>query len=193
MQLQLLLKIQEKKDKIALKKEADDQANLLVDKLSKLINYPSVTIDSKDFNSQLSKLVEYVDVVTSNVLKMQDRQAKDSKESIQSLIENFKLPELKPIVIPAPIVKSQDLSPITEAIESLRETGIDLTSYKACDIKTDDDTQYIGFQSPNGSWYIIESKRDKLRYVFGRDNYAKAFIKAPTFKYELLSEAINAL
>lgn len=188
-------KIQATKDKLALKKEADAQTTLLVEKLSKLINYPSVTIDSKDFNNKLSKLVEYVDKMTSNAIKIQDKQSKDTEQSLKYLTDNFKIPELKPIVVPAPIVnvESQDLTSITMAIDSLKDSGIDLSNYRACDIRNEDDTQYIGFENQDGKWYIIESKRNKLRYIFGNDNYAKAFIKAPSFKYELLSEAINAL
>lgn len=123
-------------------------------------------------------------------------------------IRAIKLPSMpKMPEIPAPVVKIQerklDFSPLERAIrESAPKTAdlppekVDLDSFRAQDIANPDaNTQYIGFLNPSGEWYIIENKvkDNTLRYVFGKGGYSKAFAKAGTYQYELLSEAIDAL
>lgn len=140
--------------------------------------------------------------------KVNRESAADFKATIGNLVKavqaikipEVKIPEVKipEVKQPAPIVNVpvNDFSPITRAIESLKEEkGIDLDDFKAHDITDSGDNQYIGFVAPTGVWYIIENqtKNNRLRYVFGKKGYTKAFSQAPTYQYELLSEAINAL
>lgn len=124
------------------------------------------------------------------------------------------LKALKPLPIPAPIVNvpepkvvvketKQDFTPVVKAIKDLKltvpeqpEAPLKLDDFKAQDIlDSGKDKQYIGFVHPTGTWYIIENfvNENKLRYLFGRGNYASAFKEAPTYQYSLLDEAYNAL
>jgi hypothetical protein len=167
----------------------------------------------KEDTTNVDKIATLVDdykkLATYNV-KAAREQSDDIKVTLNKLvksIESIKIPETKiPEVkipafpkIPTPIVNvpKNDFSPIERAIESLKEEkGLDLDDYKAHDINNlDKDTQYIGFLNPDGQWYIIENrvKENTIRYVFGKSDYKKAFKKAPTYQYELLSEAVNAL
>ena len=89
-----------------------------------------------------------------------------------------------------------DLKPLTDTLEShFKDDTIDLNNYRAQDIKDDGDTQYIGFTNVKGEWYIVENKtrKNQLRYKFGKSGYAKAWREAETYTYTLLYEAASAL
>lgn len=148
-----------------LKKQADNYIKLIADN-SKIMSVN---------DSELRKLINEVN------LSLQKRQ--------DIIIPEIKVPK---ITIPAIKVPENDFSPITDALNSLKsEKGLDLDDYFAQDIKEDGDIQYIGFLNPDGNWYIMESTKNTLRFVFGNGNYSKAFNKAASYKYELLNEAIN--
>lgn len=149
-------------------------------------------------------------VVLSVTKLSSDQSDKVQRElgQISKDIRAIKMPELPKMPdIPVPVVKIQerklDLSPLERAIrESAPKTAdlppekLDMDSFRAQDIASpDSNTQYIGFLNPAGEWYIIENKikDNTLRYVFGKGGYSKAFAKAGTYQYELLSEAVNAL
>ena len=78
---------------------------------------------------------------------------------------------------------------------SVEKKEYELDDFRPQDIKDDGDTQYIGFENPDGKWYIIENdtKSSSMRYVFGVKNYKSSFKKAGTWEYKTLSEAIRAL
>lgn len=166
--------------------------------------------DTKNADKIAAIADDYKKLALYNV-KAQNEQSKEMKQVFESLIKSFesiKIPEMPQVKIPAmpkmpsipaPIVNipKNDFSPIADAISNLKEDkGLDLDEYKAHDINNSDkDTQYIGFLNPSGQWYIIENKvkENSIRYVFGKADYSTAFKKAPTYQYELLSEAVNAL
>lgn len=165
--------------------------------------------DTKNADKIAEIAQEYQKLAVYNV-KAQNEQSKEVKKALDNVskalasikmpeMPQVKIPEFPKLTIPAPVVNmpKNDFSPIERAIEGLKEEkGLDLDDFKAHDINNlDKDTQYIGFLNPNGQWYIIENKirENSIRYVFGKSGYAKAFKKAPTYQYELLSEAVNAL
>lgn len=97
-----------------------------------------------------------------------------------------------------------DVSPITDALKNFsisvptpevtvnQITPPSLDDYRAHDLREDGAIQYIGFVNPDGKWYIVEndSENNRLRYVFGSKGYSKAFSKAGSWQYKLLSEAM---
>lgn len=119
-----------------------------------------------------------------------------SKIKVASPVVNVPAPIVN---VPAPIINipKNDFSPIEAAIKGLKEEDeLDLSDFRPHDIIDEDkDTQYIGFLAPSGQWYIMENKvkENTIRYVFGKSKYSEAFEKAGSYKYTLLSEAINAL
>lgn len=196
--------IRERKDKATAKKDAQDGVNAIVNQLK---TPQKVTVDTSNLESATEELKKFT-VYNAKAARQEADALKKGMENIVTAVNNIKIPEIpeqKPIPAPivnvpkqpAPIVNvpQADFSPITEAIAGLKEEkGIDLDCYRAHDLK-DGDIQYIGFLNPDGDWYIIENdvKKNALRYVFGTGNYTQAFKKAASYKYELLSEAINAI
>jgi mannose/fructose/N-acetylgalactosamine-specific phosphotransferase system component IIB len=101
------------------------------------------------------------------------------------------------VTVKAPIV---DLQPLQDTFEKYLssdsdESTVDLNCFRAQDLTNDGNLQYIGFVHPNGNWYIIENhtKQNKLRYVFGKQDYQKAFADAASYEYATLDEAVHAL
>lgn len=196
--------IKERKDKASADKATRDG---LIAVAKELKTPQKVVIDTSELKSVTEELKDMA-TYDAKASREDAETLRKGLESIVDAVNNIKIPELpKQRPIPAPIVNvpaqvapvvnvpKADFSPITQAIEGLKEEkGIDLDCYRAHDLK-DGDTQYIGFLNPEGDWYIIENdvKNNSLRYVFGHGGYTQAFSKAASYKYELLSEAINAL
>lgn len=112
--------------------------------------------------------------------------------------------ELSPVVkVPAPKVTVEapnvDLSGVERAVESLQQepdTTVTLAKFVAQDIDNDNSGfQYVGMQNNEGEWCFIENdlQDEKLRYAFGKDNYAKAWAKHNSIEYRLFSEATRAI
>lgn len=95
-----------------------------------------------------------------------------------------------------------DLTPLkdlfrdrTEPQAEEKPDHCDLSRYRAQDISESDGKQYIGFQNPEGCWYIIENdvQANKMRYLFGSSAYTKHFRQAVSFQYQTLQKAMRAL
>ena len=184
----------------------DELTNAVIKAITELRNDTTVPDKIAD---DYQKIADYV--IKAN--KEQSSDLKEVAEKIVTAVESIKLPAMPKIPampeinipafpkinIPAPIVNipKNDFSPIARAIDGLKqEKGIDLSDFRPHDIvDADSDTQYIGFVSPSGQWYVIENKvkENTIRYVFGKDNYSEAFANAGSYKYKLLSEATDAL
>lgn len=174
----------------------------LTDKLVATVKeLDSSDVDSKQVN-QLVRTVSTLDNLNgliANNFKYADKQRSDIITAIKAL----KLSQV--VNVPAPKVTVQpssvDLSPLQDTIReyfkpSEIERGVDLDCYRAQDIdNTNANVQYVGFVNPEGNWYIIENdvKGNKLRYVFGKNGYAKAFSNAAMYTYLFLNEAVDAL
>lgn len=174
----------------------------LGDKITAVID--ELKNDTRNTDKLADLANQYEKLATYNV-----KVARDSADELKKVfsdtlkvLKNLQAPEIEvatpQVNVPAPIVNvpKNDFSPITKAIESLKEEkGIDLDDFMAHDISEEEGKQYVGFVAPTGAWYIVENLVDesKLRYVFGRNGYEKAFKKASTYQYEILSEAINAI
>lgn len=124
-------------------------------------------------------------------------------DTIKKAIDNI---EVNPVVnIAAPKITIPetkiDLSPLQATLEHYfseeeTEEKINLDDYRAQDIdNTNPNIQYIGFLNPSGNWYIIENDvlSNRMRYLFGKDDYEGSFSNASLHIYSLLNEAVNAL
>lgn len=185
-----------------------DQTDL-GDKLKEMVDSFSATVarlDSSDMDKQELTSLKALQTGLQD-LKQAVINAKGDNSDVVAAIRALKLDVAAPVVnVPQPKVTVQsapvDLKPLQATLEqyfthedvATEDTTIDLECYRAQDIIDSGDMQYVGFQNPDGNWYIIENdiKGNKMRYVFGSKNYAAAFKKAPTYQYQLLDKAINA-
>lgn len=156
-----------------------------------------------DIASEYTKLTA---LVATHAVKVNDNVVnalKDTADRIDELVSRpTKVDKVNVAVDTAGLQRvlqttlATSLREIRDAIAIGEADGkVDLDDYRAHDIINDGDIQYIGFVDIEGSWYIIENKvtENSLRYVFGKSGYAEAFAKAGSYKYKLLSEAVNAL
>jgi hypothetical protein len=152
---------------------------------------------------------------TTRLSELESKSYDQLKKLNQELIQAVKAIDTSPIVtveapvvdIPAPIVHVEaqkapivtnkvDLSPLQATLQELlapKEVKIDLSRYRAQDIKESGDKQYVGFVNPEGDWYIIENDmtKNRLRYLFGSSGYAKHFKNASSYVYKLLDKAVK--
>lgn len=203
-------KLNEKKAQIKAKADADAILGH-IDSVAKAVkNTPDSELASKVtvYIDELKQIVsDYQNLAKSHsdTAKEHDDHIKMMFNDVHETLKGIKMPDmpqipeikLPEIIIPeikAPKVSvpKMDMQCVADAISELKQDDdIDLDDYHAHDIKDDGDIQYIGFLDPDGNWYIMESKQNTLRYVFGHGGYTQAFNKAATYKYELLNEAIN--
>lgn len=186
-----------------------DQTDL-GDKLKAMVDSFTAAVtklDSSDMDKQELSSLKALQTGLQE-LKQAVINSKDDNSDIVAAIKALKLDVAAPVVnVPQAKVTVQsspvDLKPLQATLEqyftheAATETDSDapdLDCYRAQDIIDLDDVQYIGFQNPDGNWYIIENdiKGNKMRYVFGSKNYATAFKKAASYQYQLLDKAINA-
>lgn len=185
-----------------------DKIDALATKLADTVQgLDSGTADSAQL-TELKALKSALIQLSSSLQKQSDSEQKANT----ALLKAVKAIELSPaITVPAPTVTVKapkvDLTPLrsvlqeylpksSQPIEESESDLFDLDDYKAQDIDNSvKDMQYIGFVNPTGAWYIIENdvKGNKLRYVFGTDDYSAAFARASEYQYQLLNEAIHAL
>lgn len=202
-------KINDKKSQAKAKADADAILNKIESVKTAIKTAPDSTLSSTltSYVEELKQQTEnYKQLIQNNseIAKQHDAEVKKMFSDINITLGNLKMPDITvpdiiipeikvpKITVPAIKVPENDFSPITDALNSLKsEKGIDLDDYFAQDIKEDGETQYIGFLNPDGAWYIMESTKNTLRFVFGSGNYSKAFDKAASYSYELLNEAIN--
>lgn len=178
-------RIKEKRAEIRRQGEVDAVADTLGKKIASSIK-PQSSDELLKVSRQLAQSVD----------KLSEGLAKSLQQTLDTVDELGQIvAAIKSIKIPTPVVNlpAQKMQAI-EKPAVRRETGA-LDGYKPQDIKEADGRQYIGYQNAAGGWYIIENnlKKQELRYVFGRADYAKAFKEAEVKGYKLLSEAINAL
>ena len=114
------------------------------------------------------------------------------------------------VVVPAPTVKVRETTLDTSRLEVLLKEIIDrlsveapivekapeaaepLTHYAAQDLdNAPDGSQYIGFMSISGNWYIMhhDTETDKNRYYFGEGSYEDEWDKRYSLEFKPLSEA----
>lgn len=202
-QLAALMGGQQPKSSVILADSTD-----LGERVATLANHIDKLLSSKDglkaSTNQIAAIKELKQSLSKLSKENDNKELKKSLDSILAAVKAIKIPKTTASVVkvPEPKVVIQerpiDFSPLSKALEDLRPTdnGVNLNDFRAQDIKESDrDTQYVGFLHPTGAWFIIENqvKENKLRYLFGKKGYAKAFPKAPTYEYSLLDEAINAL
>lgn len=159
--------------------------------------------------AQLAQLKALTTALNTFIKSEADDDVTERKASAD-LLKAIKAIKLSPVVnVPAPNVtvspSKLDLKPLQDTLVNLLSkqedqeepsNQFDLDDYKAQDIDNSvKDYQYIGFLNAAGNWYIIENdvKGNKLRFVFGTDNYSDAFARSPEFQYLLLNEAIDAI
>lgn len=156
-------------------------------------------------DGQEVKALEQLKAAFDNYTKaVREDNASDSKVT-NALLAAVKAIKVAPVVnVPAPQVTVQapkvDLKPLQQTLQDYfseedQEEAVDLSCFRAQDIKDSGDVQYVGFEHPNGQWYILENdvKSGQMRYIFGQSGYASAFVKAASYRYSYLSEAIHAL
>lgn len=180
----------------------------LGERVATLANHIDKLLSSKDglkaSADQIAATKELKQSLSKLSKENNNKELKNVLSAILEAVKGIKIPgSVPPVVrVPEPKVIIQerpiDFSPLSEALEDLRPAtnGVNLNDFRAQDIRElDKDTQYVGFLHPTGAWFIIENqvKENKLRYLFGKKGYAKAFSKAPTYEYSLLDEAIDAL
>lgn len=202
------LKRQQAASLVKERKDREELARTVVDSITdKGIRVVAELDTTKATKTQLESLEKLRSVISQ--LKDSEHTANDELKSlVRDLIASVKALEMAPQVsVPAPTVNipeqkapkvtvDVDLDPLEATLRELLtppEARLDLSSYRAQDIKEDGDTQYVGFVNPEGKWYIIENqtKKNQLRYVFGSKDYATHFKKAGSYVYRLLNEAIN--
>lgn len=181
-----------------------DQTDL-GDKINELTTKLVDAIKALDDSDQDAKEIQELKGVVSSLTQLKksiDSGNSDLKKSIDTLNKSIKSLEMRPIVnLPEVKIPKVDLSPIQDVLEHYfteeeSEEEINLDNYRAQDIdNTNPDIQYIGFLNPSGNWYIIENDvfGNRMRYLFGDDDYIEAFSTASLHMYFLLNEAINAL
>lgn len=155
-------------------------------------------VDSKKLDA-LKQVANSLDAFSKVIQKDGSDQLKASREVLAAI----KKLDMSPVVnVPETNVTVQapsvDMKPLQASIERYwkpPEDKLDLACYRAQDLITTGDMQYVGFVNAEGNWYIIENdvKQNRMRYLFGTKGYEKAFKKAPTYEYRLLNEAVNAL
>lgn len=145
---------------------------------------------------------------------LESLRAKDDGRTL-SLLEEIRdamAKEKPPTVVPAPTVKVKETTVDTSRVEKLLEEVIDrlstpsivpttektpdkpepLTHYTAQDLDdAPDGTQYIGFMSISGNWYIMhhDTKTDRNTYYFGKGDYQEEWGSKYSHEYKPLSEA----
>jgi hypothetical protein len=156
-------------------------------------------------DGQEVKVLEQLKTALDDYTKaVREDSASDSKATV-ALLDAVKAIKVAPVVnVPAPHVTVQapqvNLKPLQQTLQdyfSEEDQGeaLDLSCFRPQDIKESGDVQYVGFEHPNGQWYILENdvKSGQMRYVFGQEGYAAAFTKAASYRYSYLSEAVHAL
>jgi hypothetical protein len=63
---------------------------------------------------------------------------------------------------------------------------VGMGDYQVCDIDTDNDIKYYGYQRSNGEFYIMkeDTPNQQYRYVFGKDVYAIAWTNRASLAYD---------
>lgn len=120
--------------------------------------------------------------------------------------------ELPQVIVPAPTVKVKEAVLDTSRVEKLLEEVIrklstkspveiiektpelpePLIYYMAQDLdNAPDGSQYIGFMSISGNWYIMhhDTETDRNRYYFGEGEYSEEWGRRYSLDFKPLSEA----
>lgn len=107
----------------------------------------------------------------------------------------------KPVVVPAPNVnlkeRDVDFSPLVKELKTILTPKTDkkqlnLSDYRAIDLdNTPDGMQYVGFQNSSGGWYILQNddQNNKIRYYFGKGDYATGWDERISHDYSTLNDA----
>lgn len=208
-----LNKVKTNRTATQIQKDKQASMDMFISKLkdSGLLN---VKVSTKELSTVLAQFVEKLDEIkpdnTDLLQAIKDLANKDTTvnytppdvvvpdiKAPNVVVPEIKIPEIKipKIASPKVFVPDIDTSGIERAIREgmEREEPLQLENYKAHDIKTTGGKQYIGFVNPTGNWYIIENviQENKLRYLFGSEDYSKVFENASTYEYKILSEAIS--
>lgn len=177
-----------------------DSIKELSDKLMEKLNDSSMDVATHKQLAELQFAIQTLD-------KSRQGDGTSMASAVKKVQSTLDALDINPVVnIPAPKVTVQapkiDLGPLQDTLKEYLAPAyddgpekLDLTCYKAQDLKNSGDIQYVGFVNPEGNWYILENnvRENSLRYVFGNQGYQKAFDNAGQYEYSLLNEAINAL
>lgn len=157
-------------------------------------------VDPKQFKSVSDALKELSVQIKSlpNALdKMNAKDSQDMMDCMRSIEKAVNSKDFSPTIdVKSPTIPKIDISPITRAIESLKETedmGVDLDDYRGIVIDDESDTmQYIGFMNPKGEWYIAcnDMGENRMLYVFGKSNFSNAWDSHMSLAYKMLDTAI---
>lgn len=151
----------------------------------------------------MNKLGSMYKALTLSLQASQNTQTKSIDKAAKDIITAIKNQQL---VVPAPEVTVEtsppDFSRLEEIMKSLLKAltkpapseKLDLSDYRAHDLdNAPDSKQYIGFISPTGGWYIMQSDDGALRYYFGAGDYETAWSDRYSHDYQTLNGALNAL
>lgn len=172
-------------------KRSTEQHDKLISAISELKE--SIESANQAAEQQTREIHQSFETMLESVSNAQT-QAIDQQNSILEDIARY----LKtPPKLPTPQVniteRELDLGGVEKALKSLTPKKTrDLSSYRALDLENmPDGNQYIGFQNSSGDWYIMQNdeRANRIRYYFGKGDYATAWDEKVSHDYTTLSEA----
>lgn len=158
-------------------------------------------IDNKPVIEAMNAVREEVKKLKLNpTIKVSPTEVTVPEVNLKPLLDAISKLEMSPIINVAPpevhIPETKiDLSPIANAMPK-QVKRISIEDFRAQDMDEEEQgIQYVGFVAPNGNWMIIRNdvEGNNMRYKFGKKDYAKAWPKLATFKYETLDKAYNEI
>lgn len=161
-----------------------------VEQLSKSMQNTGIDDAAKAIDATKETLVKLADTIKQT----DDKNVAMVAEKVAELADRISKIEINPQVQVNPKV-DVDLSPIVNSLpKSVKRVSIE--DFRAQDMDEEEQgIQYVGFVAPNGNWMIIRNdvEGNNMRYKFGKKDYAKAWPKLATFKYETLDKAYNEI
>ena len=85
-----------------------------------------------------------------------------------------------------------DIQKLAEGLTHLSTTlkSRSIADYRPHDQSEVQGTEYSGFVSPTGSWYIIRAQEGEQRYASGKENYAESWTKRSKQNYDYLDKVM---
>lgn len=172
----------------------------LVSYLDKKVHSPS-NVELDEVKELLKGVLTQVSQIPKELPQTSEQQFVDYSDKFDSIkseiirlsttLKNQPKPEQPKVNVP-----KTDFTPLIEALKpEEKEDEIELEDFKPHDIVETEKAQFIGYLSQDGTWYILKNnlENDKIRYHFGKGDYATAIKKAKSYSYKILSEAISEI
>lgn len=181
-------------------KESDDKTHKV-----EVTNQQKVDVEVKQDNADVVEAMKAVRTEIEKLklnptIKVSPTEVTVPEVNLKPLLDAISKLEMNPVInvqspdvyIPEPKI---DFSPIVKSMpKTVKRFSIE--DFRAQDIDEEEEgVQYVGLVAPNGNWLIIRNDMEKnnLRYKFGKKDYAKAWPKLATYKYQTLDKAYDEI